>query len=155
MLIDRGTAFLRLARLDEAEAAFRVAFELSETPQALDGLGCVAYRRGNFAVAIKLFRRAFEADRSYVTPLANLARLYDDAGEGELAQKLYAYVLAATPSDVAARNNQSALFFDIGDRENAREALLMAQAVNDTEVVRANLKRWIPLNESITVEHKP
>lgn len=139
LLVDRGSAFLRAESLDEAQAAFLVAYQMARLPRAVDGLGCVAFRRGDLLTAERLFRQAFELDPNDVEPLANLALLYDRQGKTDAARILFKRVLLHEPTNVRARNNFSALLFESHQIGQARAEILMAQAVVKHPVLTGNL----------------
>lgn len=143
-LVDQGVAFMRAGRLDEAEAAFRVAVQLSNIPNAYDGLGSVAFLRGNFSRAEKLFLQAYEQDSEYVHSLGNLALLYEFAGEKALAEQLYQRAIEEDPENFRVRNNFAVFVYEHyrGEdmRGRARRELLGAKALADHPAIEKNLR---------------
>ncbi|PJF37581.1 MAG: hypothetical protein CUN55_21340, partial [Phototrophicales bacterium] len=79
-LIDKGTLALRARMLDEAQAAFEVSYDLVPSPEALDGLGCVAFMRGELEIARDYFLSAYNQDSNYTDSIFHLALLYDYVG---------------------------------------------------------------------------
>lgn len=140
-LIDKGTALLRIGNVDAAEAAFRVSQQLSPSAAALDGLGCVAYRRMDYQRAEDCFRNALVFDPDYKNAISNLASLYDIRGRKNEAKGLFEYAIAHEPENIRARNNFSVLLAEDNQRERAREEFLMGQALAPAKVIVENLKR--------------
>jgi len=145
-LIDRGTMLLREHQLDEAEAAFDVAWQLSRLPAALDGLGCVAFQRERYGEAEQIFARVYKLDPSYSNALMNLAQVYEQTGRVALAEGLYERGLAADPRHFRARNNLAVLMVERGEGgelavQRAREELLRARAVIDHPILNENLRQ--------------
>ncbi len=145
-LVDKGTLLLRERVLDEAEAAFDVAWQLAKLPAALDGLGCVAFGRENYTAAEQIFAKVYELDPSYTNALVNLAQVYERTGRVALAEGLYQRGLVADPRHFRARNNLAVLIVEHGgdgDRttRKAREELLRARAVIDHPILEENLRQ--------------
>lgn len=150
-LIDQGTVELRRGELDKAEAAYRVALELTPDSAALDGLGCVAFLRGNAATARTLFERAIELDPRYAQALGNLALLHEAEGNDARAAALYRAALRAEPRNFRARNNYAAFLQRRNDRTlkaETRAELLKAYAVARHPAIAANLVRGIESDRS-------
>lgn len=59
-----GQEALAEGRWEDAGAAFDAALELGESPEALDGLAEVSYRRGDYAAAVDLRERAYAGFRA-------------------------------------------------------------------------------------------
>jgi Tfp pilus assembly protein PilF len=140
-LIDQGTVLLRQGQLDRAQAAFAVAFQLVPCAAALDGLGAVAYARGEFIEAEKLFKSAINLDQNYGVALSNLALLYENQGLRTLAGKLYMRAEILEPRNIRLRNNFAGFRTNQGDIAGARETLLEAAAISDNPIIEANVKR--------------
>ncbi|MBN8550219.1 MAG: tetratricopeptide repeat protein [Deltaproteobacteria bacterium] len=132
---------MRENELDKAEASFHLAYEIAHLPQAVDGLGCVAFRQGDRETAARLFQQAFDLDSSYSQALANLALVFEAQGREDAARVLYQRILAFDPQNAAARNNYSALLFDRQAQEQARDELLKAQALTQSALIEQNLKK--------------
>jgi Flp pilus assembly protein TadD len=140
-LIEQGAAFLRVGRLDEARASFLLSAELSVTPAALDGLGCVDFLLGELTSARDLFLRAHQLDENYVESLSNLALLYNFIGAQREAEKLYERVLQVQPTALLPRNNLGVLLEEQGNRDRARDELYKGYVLSHSDIARENLKR--------------
>ncbi len=139
-LVDQGTALMHNGKLDQAQAAYQAAREINNSALAVDGLGCVAYRRGDIKYAERLFWEAYHLDHEYNHPLANLAFLYEEQGEHERALRLYREVLALEPEDVEARNNFAGFLANQKRLYEAREELLKAEALLPHPLIQNNIK---------------
>lgn len=111
-LVDSGVVYLREGQLDRAEANFEIANEIMPMAAAIDGLGCVAFLRGDTALAESLFWQAYEMDSSYNTSLGNLALLYEHKGETEKAEEFYNKALVHDTKNFKTRNNYAAFLYD-------------------------------------------
>lgn len=96
-LLDYGTIALREGRLREAEEAFVASHTVIPGPAALDALGCLEFRRGNFVDAGKLFRTAYENDNSYTEAMAHLGILAAMLGELHDAETLLNHAVMKHP----------------------------------------------------------
>ena len=137
-LVDQGVGYMREGKLDEAEAAFKVALEIGNSAAALDGMGCVAFRRGETKRAEEFFWRAYEVDATYNNSLGNLALLYESQGLRLKALELYRRSLDLDPYNFRSRNNY-AVFLADGDIPKARGELLKAKALAPHSVIKDNL----------------
>ena len=63
--VDEGVLALREGRLSDAATAFGLARDYAPLAAALDGKGCVAFLKGDFAQEEDLFRQAYESDVTY------------------------------------------------------------------------------------------
>lgn len=143
-LIDRGVGQLREGAMEEAEASFHLAAQISPLPEALDGLGCVAFRRGDMKTAAQLFRGALELDPRYDAALAHLALVAEEEGRLTDALKLYNATLESDPRNVRARNNLAVLLAaSAGDTEAARDHLIQARQLGNLPTVEHNLSRLL------------
>ena len=143
-LVDQGTQYLRLADLDRAEAAFRVAVQLEQLPRAYDGLGCVAFLRGEYLEAEKYFINAYQIGDNYSHALANLALLYESQGLLSKASQLYVRAIKENPKNVSVRNNYAVHLFEIDNRGSsilAQNEFLEAQALVNHPLIEDNLSR--------------
>jgi len=141
-LVDQGTMLLRQGDLDQAEAAFRVAYELAGPAAAVDGLGCVAFLKGDLEQAEKYFVQAYQMDESYYESLGNLALLYESQGLYSQAKRVYSLAIQHNPGDYRARNNFAGLLLDIKeDAQRARWELLKARALVDHPLISKNIER--------------
>lgn len=140
-LIEQGSAFLRIGRLDEARASFVLSAELVMTPAALDGLGCVDFLIGELTSAREHFLRAYKLDENYVESLSNLALLYNFIGAHREAEALYQRVLQVKPTAIQTRNNLGVLLEELGNMDQARDELYKGYVLSQSDVVSDNLKR--------------
>ena len=139
-MIDQGTVLLRGGQLDRAQASFVVAFQLAPCSAALDGLGSVAYARGDFVEAEKLFKKAYEMDPTYGVALSNLALLYENQGFHARARSLYLQAEVLEPRNIRLKNNFAVFRAKRGDLAGSRESLLEAAAIADNPIIEANVK---------------
>ena len=127
-LVDSGVGSLRRGKLDAAQAAFSMAYEVAPLAAALDGMGCVAFRRGDQRAAEDLFRRAIELDTTYGEAVANLALLLDVTRRGDESAELYDRLLQAYPEDGVVRNNRAVMQYE-RDGETGKFKEEMSKAV--------------------------
>lgn len=145
-LVDQGTYYVRAGELDRAEAAFKVAYEAGKLAAAVDGLGCVAFLRGNAQSAERYFIQAYQMDESYNDSLANLALLYESRGLYSKAEAMYRLAIKQDPRNFRARNNFAGLLFDNNKGGSvaarvAREELLKAEALAEHPLIKDNLNK--------------
>ena len=138
-LVDRGTLMLRAGKLEEARGAFAAASEIASVAAAVDGLGCVAFKQGNFELAEKYFVQAYEMDKHYNTSLGNLAVLYEINGLSNKAYQLFQMALSSEPENYRTRNNFAVYLFDKNDKGNAKLELYKSLALAKHPVVTGNL----------------
>jgi len=137
-LVDRGVLFLRANKFDEAQASFEAASEIGQIPAALDGLGCIAFLRGEPEVAIKLFEAAYNQG-GYPMALANLALVQESLGNLTVADTLYRRAIAEDPKNYKARGNFSVFMAEyLDEREEARRELLKAKVIESTPLLIHN-----------------
>ena len=141
VFVDKGASFLETGDIDRAEASFNLAQELLPNAAAVDGLGCVAFMRGDLDRAEELFKEAYNMDSGYDSSLANLALLYDARGQMEKAALYYGEALRALPGDFRARNNFAALLSEDGYQKNGRELMLEAQVLQAHPLIGENLAK--------------
>ncbi|MGI6523690.1 MAG: tetratricopeptide repeat protein [Bdellovibrionota bacterium] len=141
-LIDAGVIKMRLGQLTEAQAIFELALELAPLAETFDGLGCLAFLRGDFKEAQRLFLTAYDRDEEYAPALEHLALLYEVYGFLEEADALYLKALSIDPTLLGGRNNRAAFLFDnhLGSDSEIKNEFLKAKTVADHPVIKANLK---------------
>ena len=150
-LVDRATLALRAGDLDAAQAGYEVALQNAPLASAIDGLGCVAFLRGEYPTAATLFERAYAQDPGSASALFNLAMVQEVLGREELARQLYERGIELNPRDARGRANYAALLAD-RSRSNGRSALearrelLRAQALAKTGLISRNIQT---LDESL------
>ncbi len=141
-LVDQGVIYLELGELERAEATFRVAFEVAEIPQSLDGLGCVAFLRGDFESAEKLFNQAYALDPAYTYVLGNLALLYEQQGAAEKSLALYQRAIELNPANFQFRNNFGVFLKQKLDYPNLSVSeLRKGAALSPDPLIEYNLKQ--------------
>jgi tetratricopeptide (TPR) repeat protein len=140
-LIDQGVAFLRESNLSEAEASFEVSHDLFPSAQAIDGLGCVSFLKGDYLQAEQFFMKGIFLDPEYSEGYRNLATLYEISGLTDAAERLYRRAIAIEPRNYQARNNLGALLAQKGLRERGRKELARAKAVVSHPIIDQNIRR--------------
>lgn len=138
-LVDQGTLQLRAHDLESAQASFALALQVHPLAAALDGLGCVALRKGELHLAERLFHRAYEMEPDYVTSLRNLALLYEAKGLTAQAEKSYKQALKGEPLDFRARNNLGVLLLTKKDEASAAREFSLAYASHPHNIIETNL----------------
>jgi len=97
-LIELGVAYASLARVDDAENAFKRALESSiGHPVALHHLGNLAAGRGDLPSAISLYRQAVESDPQYLMAHFHLADALHQTGQFKDAYRSYDQVIVLDP----------------------------------------------------------
>lgn len=141
-LIEQGVLHLRRGDLSQARASFEVASQLCPSPQALDGLGAVAFLQGDSTLAAKFYEAAIELDPQYSEAYANLALLQESEGHPEQALRSYQRSIELSTLNFRARNNLAAMIRDSsGDALVVEHELLRARAIAGTPLVEENLHR--------------
>jgi tetratricopeptide (TPR) repeat protein len=151
-LVDTATLQLELGNIEQADAAYRMAFERYPLAAALDGIGCVALYVGDLKKAHQFFSLAYEADTDYHSALGHRAMAYELEGNRAEADRLYQQALLLEPTDGRIRNNYAAFLFDGGLSPRAitevRDQLLQVHSVMDHDLVTANFNKVDRLHES-------
>lgn len=128
-LVVQGLCFKKLARVAEAERAYRAAIEIYERTQgangrdlavALDNLASLFMENGRLDEAEKLRLRALEIFKGTLTPthpsiataLANLAVLYQFQGKLPEAQETFVQALEITDKTFGPGSRQAAIIVD-------------------------------------------
>ena len=145
-LIDQGSVHLIMGDIERARVAFEVAYELTGSAAALDGLGCIAFAKGDLGRAESFFIRAYEMDKNYLNSIANLALLYELQGSRREAELLYRRAMAEMPADYRVRNNYAGFLMESGGERRlasqaALEELLKARALADHPLIVENIMR--------------
>lgn len=142
-LIDQGTVALRILDLERAEASFAMSLELSSSPAAVDGLGCVALVQGRHKTAEKLFKQNIRNFPEYIESYGNLALLFEIQGEPKLAKYFYEYAIKMKPESIRLRNNYAGVLLDL-DSSNSRQSraeLYKAFSVSSHPLIDENIKK--------------
>lgn len=96
--------------LSKAEASLLLAKELiPKHPRVIDGLGSIAWRRNDKALAKSYFEKAVEIDPNYDCAYAHLALVAESSGDDAKALELYDTALKLNPLNYRARNNYAVL----------------------------------------------
>lgn len=141
-LIDQGVLYLRNGNTVKAKAAFKVSYDLTPSPEALDGLGCAEMQSGEFDTAKKHFLNAVKLDSKYTTALGNLAYLYQLQGDEDSASEMYQRALQGDPDNFRVRNNLAGLLIDDYNRPGlSKNELIKASVVAEHPAVMRNLKQ--------------
>lgn len=139
-LVDKATWYLRQGKLNQAQAAYEVANQITPAAQVYDGLGAVAMLRGNTSQAESLFKAALRLDPNYSEALGNLALLYDQSARPALAAKYYELAVSANPANFRVRNNYAVFRFEQdGSAQAAEHALFSANALVEHPIIEKNL----------------
>lgn len=149
-LVDHGTSDLRAGRLGEAEAAFKVAFELALLPAALDGLGCVAVRRQHLDSAAEFFLAALRLNPQYTQALSNLAYVREEQRRGEEAEILYRKSIELSPANASTRNNYAVFLAERGRSTSAEQEFRSGYILSKSQKIWENLNRAQGEGEQIT-----
>lgn len=137
-LLRLGTIQLReesLSSLRTAAAFYGLALEiLPGDARALDGLGCVAVRSGDFVSAREYFQRAVSLAPDYDRAYEHLAFLALQEGNHREAQALFEAAIRINPLNFRARNNLAVLLAEFnqesgGDNSGSSVQLLKAAGI--------------------------
>jgi Flp pilus assembly protein TadD len=155
--IDAGTVHLRSGEFDQAAAAFDVAFQMAALPEALDGLGCVAFMRGELEIAARFFRAAYERDPTYGQALGNLALVLESSGDAGGAAASYKRALELDPRNFRARTNHAAFIArqngsTVLPGTDAQRELLRARVVHPHPLIEWNLRGGLESSQIQNVE---
>ena len=144
-LVERGIELLQQGSWDRSEAAFQVAFDLSPSAASLDGLGCIAMRRGHAAEAEHYFLSALEYDPEYARAMANLALLYEQEGLLAQAERFYRNSIEQDPADAHVRNNFASFLaghrYTLAGQREARSELARAEILTAEPRIVKNMRR--------------
>lgn len=133
--LQRGSAYLALGKVDEAESSFRRASELREDwSLALASLGSVLVRKEQFGEAEKVLVKAIELDSQNFPAYAAMAdlRLKTGAGPDELKDllaKLRGLSSKASPT-ASILASRAAIENKLGDRAAAKKSLDQALSID-------------------------
>jgi Tfp pilus assembly protein PilF len=117
-----GSILLARGDLDAAEKEYLVALEAHWSiagADALNDLGIIAARRGDYAKAASYFRRAVAYQPDYSKGYNNLGNLALEAGDAAAARRYYEQALTVDPADARAYYFYGKLLQLEGDAEGA------------------------------------
>ena len=121
--LNQGWLLLGAGREDEAGAVFdSLLREDVARPQALEGLGSVAYAKRDFAAATRHFAELAQASRGNETALALLGTIAEEQGEQALAVR-YLERVTTGPRAVSSQLRAYRLTAGLGQPERAELAL--------------------------------
>jgi tetratricopeptide (TPR) repeat protein len=151
--VQRGSAYLSLEKLDEAEAAFRRAVILREDwSLALANLGSVLVRKGNFTEAEKLLTKAIDLDEQNFPAYAAMTELRlqtkaDTKVLSVLLARLSLITLKANPT-ASVWASRAALELATGDLKSAKLSAARALDVDPRSQFALSTSAEIALRES-------
>ncbi len=115
----RGRIYAELARLDEAEAAYRQALAIRPTyPGAWHNLGNTAYRQQKYSEAVGYYQRELAAHPD-PRPWRGIAQAYVELGKTDSARYAFEQALALDSTFAQAHFGLALLLDDLGDTEGA------------------------------------
>jgi Flp pilus assembly protein TadD len=115
-----GLVYLKAGRLDEAQSEFEAALRLApDTGSFLNNLGLVLHMKGEFRAALRVFRRAWEGDRSRIESGVNLALVLRRLGRRDEARAILGAVLRVHGGLPEGHLNFASLSEEDGDHEAA------------------------------------
>lgn len=151
-----GWVYLRLHRMDEAEAAFRRALEANDTnTEALVGLADVHYRRKEYEQTIELFNRALRLNPEHGGILVKAGELSLELDRWHEAADLFRRALAVGYEPDLVRPLLARTCFKMGQFEAAAELYAAATeaapgdagTLNDLGNCYFNLERFAEAEE--------
>lgn len=127
-LLQSGISSLRDNQLDLAITDFNLSLSLAISAEAIDGLGCVAFRNAisllrdgnsidslkNLMIAEKYFSYALKVNPDYYVAYGHLALVNEALGDIELAKSYFEKAISLMPRDFKVRNNFAVLLRDSG-----------------------------------------
>jgi len=127
-LVSQGVLFIRqfddgdAMALNRASAVFQLAYEIdSQGADIQDGLGCIAWRKGDLDSAETFFTYAIELDPSYARAWVNRAYIEEHKGNKEIAEIFLQKALEINSFDPHALNNLGGLVYDHASDEHRKE----------------------------------
>jgi Flp pilus assembly protein TadD len=136
-MVEEGVTLLEEGELKKADAKFRMAEALAPSPEAYEGLGCVAHKKGEFERAEHLFLLIRERYPEYGHVLGNLALLEVAKGDLHKAQQYFEEALKQAPDDYKARANYATFLkhLNLPGAEKIAEEAVAQHAEDETESV--------------------
>ncbi|HEY7128289.1 MAG TPA: tetratricopeptide repeat protein [Nitrospira sp.] len=129
--LEQGRIHQQAHRLQEAEAAYRQALELSpEHAEALHLLGLVAYRQQRLQEALHYLHEAVERQPSSSVYWFNLGVVSQKAGPTQDALEAYRKAIALNPRHAEAYGNLGNVLRDTGNLSDAVSAYQQALALH-------------------------
>lgn len=153
--LQRGSAYLSLGKVDEAERSFRKASELREDwTLALASLGSVLVRKDQFDEAEKVLAKAIELDAQNFPAYAAMADLRLKTGAkpevlSDLLVKLRGLSSKASPT-ASILTSRAAIENKLGDRVAAKKSLEQALTIDPANRNALSGRAAIALSEGDT-----
>jgi tetratricopeptide (TPR) repeat protein len=130
-------------------------------PRVWDGLGSIEYRRENYELAEKYFKKSIKLNPSYDRPYMHLALIAEKRGDILASYQLLRIAIHKNPMNYKARNNLAVLLsnYSNGSREmqsSAYDEIVKASAINNKEQLIEENKNVInnkPYSESEAAVH--
>jgi Flp pilus assembly protein TadD len=127
--VTKGYEYLSKEDLERAEIAFAHALEFNEDiPEALNGAGVVARRRGHMDAARRRFQHAVKVAPDFAEGHVNLGEVHLAQGRDDVAEEDFRAALRIDPDLPVARLNLARALLHRGRRDIARRAGLWAAA---------------------------
>lgn len=105
----------------QAEDQYRQILQADpQQPEALHGLGLIAYHFGHLDAAVDLVQQAVNQQPCEPTYHLNLGNIWSDLGQWQLAQTAYEQALSLKPDYLAARFNLGQLWLQQGQIPSAQ-----------------------------------
>jgi Flp pilus assembly protein TadD len=135
-----GVASLQVAKLEDAEIAFRVACRLDpRCAKAYAGLAMVAQQRRDFAQSFDLYMKSLELDTNNITALLGLFQVSCEMGSFARVIYYLQVYLQMHPGDTSVMFALSALYLKDNQTELARGMLQDLLTLEPTNQDAANL----------------
>lgn len=133
-----GVAALQVAKLEDAEIAFRVACRLdAKCAKAYAGLAMVAQQRQDYPQSFDLYMKSLELDSNNITALLGLFQVSCEMGSFAKVIYYLRVYLQMHPGDTSVMFALAALYLKDGQTEQARsmlQDLLALEPVNQDAV---------------------
>ena len=151
-----GAVLDTLDRREEAEKVFLDSLKVKTTPLALNSLGAIRARQGQYVEAVGYFARAIVLDPNNILFLGNLGDAHRWAGQQADAAKTYRRAMAVAVEELkqnVSRADTRAYVgyfaMRLGERQRARDEVAQAleHAPNDMKVIWRTVLTYEALGE--------
>lgn len=127
VLISKAATFLREDDLEGAYSALSLAEEINPKHSGVsDGLGLIAYKKGDLPLAIKYFQLAIKNNQNNESSYSHLGIIAKQKGDLKAAEDLQTMALKINPTYVPARVRLAELFEMTGRNNQAHFEKLRA-----------------------------
>ncbi len=138
-LLDQANAHHQAGRLQEAEGAYRLLLGMTpDHPEAIHGLGLLAYRSGRFDQALDLLAQARRLNQSNPLYCFNHGVVLQRAGRSDHATDAYQCAIALNPRYGDAWSNLGNVYTDKGQYPEAVDAYREALRINPSSAEAQN-----------------